>query len=201
MPKTVAPGLLCRLGDADAGSGDDLNLSGSRKQRKRRLVQRQSIARCGNSQCLTDPSRPGAKQSHIGQAAAPAHEWQTGCWLERPDQDGAGRAGRLADEVQAPVNAIGAIDVGVARRAEHDRIACRRPAKAVRGRIGVMIRLDFDQPPADPIEEERRPDQVARDLVNAAAEEGFGQASGHAASLQVGNSVVNRHLTEMRLTR
>jgi hypothetical protein len=37
--------------------------------------------------------------------------------------------------------------------------------------------------------------------MNAAAEECFGQALRHAVSLQTGNSVVNRRLTEMPLAR
>ena len=35
-----------------------------------------------------------------------------------------------------------------------------------------MIGLDFDQPAADAVDQEDRPDQIGRDLVNAAAEKG-----------------------------
>jgi hypothetical protein len=42
----------------------------------------------------------------------------------------------------------------------------------VRGRIGVNIRLDFDQPAADAVDQENHSDEVGGDLVNVAAEKG-----------------------------
>ena len=65
------------------------------------------------------------------------------------------------------MNAVGAINVDKARRAEHDRIPLRGPVKAVRGRIGLMIRLHFDQPAANATDQKGRPDQVGCDLVAA----------------------------------
>jgi hypothetical protein len=38
----------------------------------------------------------------------------------------------------------------------------------VRGRIGVMIRLDFDNDAADAVDQERGADQIGRDLMDAA---------------------------------
>src|SRR5262249_32673886 len=155
-----------------------------------------SVVRCGNPQSFADPSWPAAKKSYVAQAAAAAHQRQARGRLQRPNEDGAGRTLGLADEVKAPVDAVGAVNVGVAWGPEHHRIAGCRPPVAMRGRIGVVIAPHFDQPAADTVEEQRRPDQVGRHLVNAAAKEGFGQASGHAASLQTSNTVVNRSLTE-----
>jgi hypothetical protein len=41
----------------------------------------------------------------------------------------------------------------------------------VGGRIGVVIGLDLDDPPADAVDQQRRPDQLGSDLVHAAGEE------------------------------
>jgi hypothetical protein len=38
-------------------------------------------------------------------------------------------------------------------------------------RILVVVRLDLDDPPADAVDEQRHPDQLGRDLVDAAGEE------------------------------
>jgi hypothetical protein len=46
-------------------------------------------------------------------------------------------------------------------------------------RVGVMIRLDFDQAAPDAVNQENRSDQIGRHLVNAAAEEGAGERPGH----------------------
>ena len=40
------------------------------------------------------------------------------------------------------------------------------------GRLGVMIGLDLDNDAADAVDQQRRPDQVGRDLMHTAAEEG-----------------------------
>ncbi len=92
--------------------------------------------------------------------------------LEGADQHGACRTRFLADEIDAPVDAVGAIDIGKAGRAEHHLVARRRPAVRMRGRFGVMIGLDLDNDAADAVHQQRRADQIGSDLVHAAAEEG-----------------------------
>ena len=91
--------------------------------------------------------------------------------LQRADQHGAGRAFLFADEIDAPVDAVGAIDIGKARRAEHHEVARRRPAERMRGRLGVMIGLDLDDDAADAVDQQRRADQVGRDLMHTAGKE------------------------------
>src|SRR5207253_5863772 len=49
---------------------------------------------------------------------------------------------KTAYEIHAPVDAVGAVDIGEARRAEHHPVAWRRPIEGMRGRLGVMISLD-----------------------------------------------------------
>src|SRR5262249_55404782 len=82
------------------------------------------------------------------------------------------RAFLLTDEIHAPVDAVGAVDIGKARRAEHHLIPGRRPPKGMGRRIGMMIGLDLDDDPADAVHQKRRADQVGRDLVDAAGEKG-----------------------------
>src|ERR1043165_9263148 len=92
-------------------------------------------------------------------------------WHKRADQHGARRAFRFADEVEAPVNAIGAVYVGKARRPEHHGIALGASAEAVRGRIGVMISLDLHYDTASLAKQQRGADQARRHSVNAAGKE------------------------------
>ena len=85
-------------------------------------------------------------------AAPPLHCGYTLGRLDRADEDGAGASLPLADEIQAPVNAVGAVDVGVTRRAEHYGVALGAAAEAMRGGIGVMIGLDLDDDAARALE-------------------------------------------------
>src|SRR5580704_10074317 len=121
--QAIAPGLFHRLGDADARSGDNLHLVRARKEREWRCVEGQAVLGVGDPQRLADPARAGAKQSHVGDAAPAPHRRQPCGRLDGPDQDRAGRAFWLANEVHAPMDAVGAVDIDIAGRAEHHRIA------------------------------------------------------------------------------
>jgi hypothetical protein len=46
----------------------------------------------------------------------------------------------------------------------------------VRRRIGVVIGLDFDDPPANPVDQQRRPDELGSNLMDASIEEGAAEA-------------------------
>src|SRR4029077_8192796 len=76
----------------------------------------------------------------------------------------------LAGEVQAPLDAVGAVDVRVPRRAEHRLVALRAAAVAVRSRILVIVGLDLDDHAADAVDVELRADELRRHLVNASLE-------------------------------
>ena len=69
------------------------------------------------------------------------------------NQDSAGRAFFLADKIHAPVNAVRAIDVEKARRAEHHHVARRRAVKGMGRRFGMVIGLDLDDQSADTVDE------------------------------------------------
>src|SRR5205085_2110294 len=63
-------------------------------------------------------------------------------------------------------------------RAEHHGVAWRLTAVGVRRRIRVVIGLDLHNDPAGAAKQERRADQLGRDLVDAAIEEALAEA-GH----------------------
>ena len=121
-----------------------------------------------DAECLRQLARARAQRSLAMQAAAAVHRGNAVGWLKRTDQHGTGRAFLLADEIQAPMDAVGAIDISEARGAEHHPVARRRAAERVRRRIGVMIGLDLDDEAADAVDQQRRADQVRRHLMHAA---------------------------------
>src|SRR5262245_45573047 len=94
------------------------------------------------------------------------------------DQHGTGAAGALAHEIDTPVNPVRAIDIGIARRAEHHSVACGWPAKAMRRWVGVVIGLDLDDQPADAIDSQRRTDQIGCDRMYTAVKEYLADAIG-----------------------
>ncbi|CAN7697332.1 hypothetical protein LJR290_005707 [Variovorax sp. LjRoot290] len=75
-----------------------------------------------------------------------------------------------ADEVEAPVDAVGAIDVGAPRRPEHRGVALGRAAEAVRGRVVAIVGLGLDDAAADAVDQQRDADQQARDLMRGRGE-------------------------------
>ena len=169
-PDAIAPGQLDGLGDADPDAGRDLHILRPRMQRDRRPVQRQGVVRDGDAERFGQLARARAQRVHIDRMAAAAHRGQAMRRLQRADQHGGGRAFLLADEVDAPVDAVGAVDIGKAGRAEHDLVPRRRAVVGVRRRLGMMIGLDLDDDPADAVDQHGRTDQVGRDLVDAAVE-------------------------------
>lgn len=90
--------------------------------------------------------------------------------LQRPDQDGGGVALRFGDRVEQAVDAVGEVDVGVARRAEQDPGAVGEPDVGVAGRVVGLVALGLDDSAADPFEKQRAADQVAGDRVDRAVE-------------------------------
>jgi len=69
------------------------------------------------------------------------------------------------------VNAVGAVDIGIAGRAEHHRIALGAAAIGVRGWIGVVIGLHLDDGTSDAIDQKGRANELGRDHMHAAREE------------------------------
>ena len=125
----------------------------------------------GDAECLAEPSGTGAEEPQVVEPAALVHPLEAVHRLQRAHEHGGRALLRLADEIEAPVDPVGAVDVGVARRAEHRRVSRRSPPKAVARGIRPVVGLDLDDRPADAIDEERDAQKRGRDLVHAAREE------------------------------
>ena len=124
-----------------------------------------------DAECLAEPARPAAEEPWVVEPAPLAHRVETVRRLERAHEHRVRDALVLADEVQAPVDPVRAVDVRVAGRAEHRGVPLGTAAEAVARRVLVVVGLDLDDPPADPVDEQRHADQRGRDLVDAAGEE------------------------------
>src|ERR1700730_5591936 len=168
----ISPGQLDRLGDPDAYARGDLRFVRARMQRDRRFVERQAIMRAGDAECLRQLARTRAQRPLVMQSAPAPHGWDAVGRLKCADQHRAGGAFLFADEIDAPVNAVGAVDIGKTRRPGHHPVARRRPAERMRGRIGAMIGLDLDDDAADAVDQQRRANQIGGDFMDAAGEEG-----------------------------
>src|SRR5687768_3134911 len=100
-----------------------------------------------------------------------SHHLDTGRRLERAEEDGRADAVFRADDVRAPVDAIRAVDVESSGGPEHRRVAaCPASERVARG-IVRLVRLRLDDDSADAVDEERPPDEVARNVARAALEE------------------------------
>src|SRR4051794_41378579 len=121
--------MLGGLGDADARTNRGLRryVGAAGAELERRAVERQAVVHDRDAERLAELAGPRAERARILDAAPAPHRLEARRRLDRPDQHGAGAALRLADEVQAPMDAVGAVDIGVARRAEHHGIARRLP--------------------------------------------------------------------------
>ena len=153
--------------------GPTVDLDGvrGRKYLKRTLVQGEAILRVGDAERLAQTPWTGAQKPFVGNAATPAHGGKPVRRRECADQHRAGLALRLAYEVEAPVNTVGAVDIGITRRAEHDGIALGAAAEGMCRGIGVVIGLDLDDDAAHPFEQKRRADEIGGDGVHAADKE------------------------------
>src|SRR5690606_26803981 len=114
------PGRFDASGDADARAGGDIVALARRQQVERGGIERQSIVGNGDAQRLAELAGAGAELAVGETAAALLHLEQAILGFEGADQHG---AARLADDIQAPVNAIDPVDIGVSGRAEHGRVA------------------------------------------------------------------------------
>src|SRR5262252_4743896 len=115
----VAPRLIDRLGDADARPDRDLHLGRPSPQLEWRRIERQSIVRPADAERLAYPTGARAQQSRVVQAPPAAHFCKSFEGFDRPDQHRAGAACGFAHEVDAPMDAVGAIHIGKEGWAEH----------------------------------------------------------------------------------
>lgn len=102
---------------------------------------------------LADTPRSGAKEAHIIESAPRPHGLQPCERFDCANQDTRAMSLRAANEIEAPVNSVGAIDVGSTGRAEHHIVTFGGTAKTVRRRIFVIICFRLHNASPDPIEE------------------------------------------------
>ena len=93
----------------------------------------------------------GAQLTLVGATASFAHALQSGERLQRPDEDRGGGALGLADDVEHRVDSVGAIHVGGAGRTEQRPRPSGATDVGVAGRLGLVVGLDLDDHPADPV--------------------------------------------------
>src|SRR5438874_2972588 len=167
----VAPRQVGGAGDPDSLPAGELRRSGARLEPEGRLVQRQAVVLAGNAERLAEPARARAEETLVLEPPPAAHRLQAVGRLERADQHRVGDALGLADEVDAPMDPVGAVDVGVAGWAEHRSVPGGAAAVAVRGRVLMVVGLELDDLAADPVEEEGRADQLLCNLMHRTREE------------------------------
>jgi len=120
---------------------------------------------------LAHASGTGAEQSVVADAAAAPHGGKAGRWHQGADQHRAGAALGFANEVDAPMDAVGTVDICVARRPEHHGITHGWPAVTVRRRVGMVVCLDFYNRSPDTVDKKRCTNQIWGHFVDAAGEE------------------------------
>ena len=119
-----------------------------RAQRERRPVERQPVERTRDPERLAQPTRARAEQPYVVDPAPRAHRVEPRSRARARGSGSARDARRAADEVEAPVDPVGAIDVGMAGRAEHRRVPRRPSAEGVRsGSSGEYASTSTISPP------------------------------------------------------
>ena len=63
------------------------------------------------------------------------------------------------------MESVGAVHIGVARRAEHARRCAPSAAKGVRRRVALVVGFAFDDATADAVDQQRHADQLSRHLL------------------------------------
>src|SRR5207249_10608708 len=112
----------------------------------------------------------GTEEAGLVDGATSPHRLQPLSRFECTNQNCARNSLTFANEVEAPVDTVGAVHVRDAAREEHRRVPLGPAAEAVGGRILVVVRLDLDDHAADAVDVELRADQLGRDVVHAALE-------------------------------
>ena len=102
------------------------------------------------SACVSLPG-PGAEVSVVDVAPARRISVEPVRRLEGTKQHGRPGALGLTGDVDAPVDAVRAVDVQRARCGEHRAVSRRAPAKRVTRRVVGRVRLDLDDPATDAV--------------------------------------------------
>lgn len=111
---------------------------------------------------LAQLARPRAQQPHIVDAAPLAHGIESRHGFNGAYQHARAMARLAAHKIQAPVDAVRAVDISVRGRAEHGRITRRHAAIRVRSGVQPVIRFRFHDAPAHAVDQHGHADQLAR---------------------------------------
>jgi hypothetical protein len=150
-------------------------LLAARSELERRFVERETVVLGGNGESLAEPAGARAEQVELVEAAPSPHLGDAVTRLEGADQNRFGKALGTAHEVETPVDPVRPVDVGAPGRAEHRCVPLGAPAKAMRRRVLVVVRLDLDDGTANVVYEELHADELGRDLVDGTGEEVAGE--------------------------
>src|SRR5207245_4588271 len=102
----------------------------AREELERRPVEGEAVVLAGDGERIAELARTGAERALRLDAAPGAHRFESVRRLERPDECRLRTALDVADDVQAPVDPVAAVDIGGPGRAEHRARPRRRPAVA-----------------------------------------------------------------------
>ena len=113
-----------------------------------------------------------------GRAASRPKDGVVAVGHDGTNEHGTGRAGFAGHDVETQVQAVDEVDVGVAGRPPHRRVASGPPAPRMAGTIlGPTVGLDLDDQaaasrPVWPGPDEPRPEECRGELIDGAREEG-----------------------------
>jgi len=141
---------------------------------------RASVAKVACSQRGVDPHALTQLRRAIRQRRArrnsptSAHDGFTEQWLNRTDKHRLRDPSRPANRIHTKVTTIDEIDIGIARRSEHDTVAAGRPNRCMAGGIVGQIGFNFHYGPAansfwagakQPVAKQPARDHIGRRLV------------------------------------
>src|SRR5215207_3138329 len=146
----------------------------ARAQLHRPRVQGGAVGPAGQAEGLAEAGRAAGQVAGAAGRAPGPHALDPADRLAGPEQHRLGDPLGAADHVGAPVHPVGEVEVEVAGRAEHDRVAGGGAAVGVAGRVepGPVVGLGLDQPGgADPLRgpvDQEPPQQVGGHLQQRA---------------------------------
>src|SRR5690606_36560423 len=164
----VAPWPVRGLGNADTHAAHDHWSDHCRTQFDASGTERPGVVAFVDRQRLGQAAWSCRQRRYFARAAALDHPLYPPFRLESTDKH---RGSAAADDVEAPVDAVGTIDVGMGRRSEHRRIARGRSREAVRCGIVGLIGLRLDDDAADAADQQRGTQQIGSNLHGGAVAE------------------------------
>jgi hypothetical protein len=162
MWSTEAPWFVETFRDAYPLPGDHRHFCCRPGKGECRAAKRPPVDNAVYPQCLRQTAWSRTQKTEVRAAATFDHATYVVNWFNCADKN---RASSLADEVQTPMEAVGAIHVGVAGRSEHGRIADSLATEAVRSWIIECICFSFDNDAAYSVETKVEADQFRRDMM------------------------------------